>query len=55
MFVSYESLENNQPWTVDSGVNFKTILKVKHSDQINVEVIKEELQERIVSNGKKHD
>jgi hypothetical protein len=39
VFVSYECLESDEPWTISSGGNFKTILKVNQSDQIKAEVI----------------
>lgn len=39
VFINYEYLENDQPWTISSGGNFKTLLKVNQLDQIKAEVI----------------
>ena len=39
VFISYEYIESVQPWTISSGGNYITILKVDDVDQIKAEVL----------------
>ena len=46
VFVSYESIESVQPWTISSGGNYNTILKVNDVDKIKVEVLLKKYHKR---------
>ena len=39
VFVSYVCIESIQPWTISSGGNYTTILKVNDVDKMKVEVL----------------
>lgn len=46
VFVSYKCLENDEPWTISSGGNYTTILKVNDVDKIKVEVLLKKYHKR---------
>lgn len=39
VIISYESLENKQPWIISSIWNFKTILNIKDIDKMQVYIL----------------
>lgn len=46
VFVSYECLENDEPWTISSGGNYITVLKVDDVDKMKAEVLLKKYHKR---------
>jgi hypothetical protein len=46
VFVSYECIESAQPWTISSGGNYTTILKVNDVDKMKAEVLLKKYHKR---------
>lgn len=54
VFVSYECIESVQPWTISSGGNYTTILKVNDVDKMKVEVLLKKYYKREILVKKKN-
>lgn len=46
LFVSYESLKNGEPWTIRSGGNYITVLKVEDVDKMKAKVLLKKYHKR---------
>ena len=46
VFVSYECIESIQPWTISSGGNYTTIVKVNDIDKMKAEALLKKYHKR---------